>query len=202
MLKISEIVKHLIIVNVLVYFAFTTPVARFLPGLEAYFPLYESFSPYQIITHMFMHSKWGLSHLLFNMFALFVFGPAVEYYVTSKRFLILYFASGLGSLSLHYIMQYVELMNTGYMPASAVVGASGAIMGIAVAFAVLFPNKELYLLFVPIPIKAKYLIGAYVLFDLFSGITGSSAGVANWGHLGGAITGYILTQRWIRRRPS
>ena len=194
---ITDIVKHLIIINVIIFVAVMfSPLGKYVPALEVYWFKDPRFSPYQLVTHMFMHASPG--HLFFNMFALYVFGPLVERYANPNRFLTLYLASGFGAVALHMFIMFLQYQNydvTSFPPA---VGASGAVMGILVAFAVLFPNIRLMLLFPPIPVKAKYLAMAYVAIDLFSGISGYDNGIANWAHLGGALTGFLLTAFWIK----
>jgi len=195
---LSDIVKHLIVVNVIVYLAMISPLGTHLPSFAVHWIQDPRFEPYQVVTHMFVHGS--TMHLFFNMFALYVFGPMVERYATSKRFLALYFAAGFGSVLAHMAIMYYQNAAYGINVFPPAVGASGAIMGILVSFAVLYPNVRLMLLFPPIPIKAKYLAMAYVAIDLFSGVSGYQTGVANWAHLGGAITGFIVTTFWIKAR--
>lgn len=195
---ITDIVKHLIIVNVIVFFAVYSPLGNYLPNFAVHWVKDPRFEPYQIITHMFMHAS--TTHLFFNMFALYVFGPMVERYAGARRFLILYFVAGMGSILAHMAIMVYQYSMHGVQVFPPAVGASGAIMGILVSFAVLYPNVRLMLLFPPIPIKAKYLAMAYVAIDLFSGISGANTGIANWAHLGGAITGFIVTSLWIKVR--
>jgi membrane associated rhomboid family serine protease len=195
---ITDIVKHLIIVNVIVFFAVYSPLGNYLPNFAVHWVKDPRFEPYQVITHMFMHAS--TTHLFFNMFALYVFGPMVERYAGARRFLILYFVAGMGSILAHMAIMVYQYSMHGVQVFPPAVGASGAIMGILVSFAVLYPNVRLMLLFPPIPIKAKYLAMAYVAIDLFSGISGANTGIANWAHLGGAITGFIVTSLWIKVR--
>lgn len=195
---ITDIVKHLIIVNVIVFLAIYSPLGSYLPNFAVHWIKDPRFEPYQIVSHMFIHASG--THLFFNMFALYIFGPMVERYITSKKFLALYFAAGFGSVLLHLVIMFLQYSYYGVQIFPPAVGASGAIMGILVSFAVLFPNVKLMLLIPPIPIKAKYLAMVYVAIDLFSGISGYQTGVANWAHLGGAITGFILTRYWLKNR--
>ena len=185
------IVKNLIIINVLVFVAqmmfdrqyFITPRIGLWP---LGFPL---FKPYQIVTHMFTHGS--ITHIFFNMFSLWLFGRILENVWGGKRFLFFYLVCGLGAAAFHLLIQY--LTGSG----SLTVGASGAIMGVIVAFAYLFPNTELFLLFIPFPIKAKWFAIAYVAIDQFSGIaTAEGDNVAHFAHLGGAVTGFILVLIW------
>lgn len=222
------ITKNLIIINVLVYLAQVTigkqynlterislypvmpaqlkEIVMNSPGLQPYY----GFEPYQIATHMFAHSPQTLFHILFNMFALWMFGRVLENIWGAKRFLFFYLASGVGAAALHLLIQYFrseQLLQAIQTNSPAVqnllgavapaLGASGAIMGILVAFAYLFPNTELFIMFIPIPIKAKWAVIGYVAIDLFFGI-GSFGGdnVAHFAHLGGALTGFILVLIW------
>lgn len=152
------------------------------------------FRPWQIITHMFAHAASGpymFFHILFNMFTLWMFGRILENLWGSKRFLIFYMICGLGAAAAHLVMQH-------FMNAHDVaVGASGAVFGVLVAFALTFPNTELYLMFIPIPIKAKWAILGLIAIDLFGGISQVNGdNVAHFAHLGGAITGFILLKLW------
>lgn len=152
-----------------------------------------AFRPYQIVTHMFLHGGFG--HIFFNMFALFMFGRVLESVLGGKKFFILYFLSGLGAAALQLFIYYLQ-------DAPAImIGASGAIFGILIAFAMMFPNVELMIIFIPIPIKAKYLVPIYAVFELFFGIANFSGdNIAHFAHLGGAIVGFILIKIWKRNQ--
>jgi membrane associated rhomboid family serine protease len=186
------IVKNLIILNVLVFFARTIIIAQARYDINwnmALWPINAlEFKPYQIFTHMFAHG--GLTHILFNMFGLWMFGRILENVWGPKRFLFFYLVCGLGAAAAHLAVQYLQ---AGYGPA---VGASGAIMGIFAAFAYLFPNTELFIMFIPIPVKAKWAVLGFTAIDLFSGITNTSDNIAHFAHLGGALTGFILVLIW------
>jgi membrane associated rhomboid family serine protease len=196
------VVKNLIIINVLVWVAqlIYDRQGYDLSSILALYPLgSEDFKPYQIATHMFAHAAydspvhWNIqfSHILFNMFGLWMFGRVLENVWGPKRFLLFYLICGVGAAAAHLAVQY---FTGGY---SAAVGASGAIMGILAAFAYLFPNTELYLMFIPIPIKAKWAVLGMVLLDLVGGVgqvTGDN--IAHFAHLGGAATGFILVLIW------
>lgn len=191
--------------------------------LAVYYFDSPNFRVWQVVTYMFMHSPGSLTHILFNMFALFSFGPALEYTFGSKRFLNYYLLTGLGALVLQMAVQALEVYQiTGaiaidtttfsssqeniaklasiyYTP---MLGASGAIFGVLIAFGYLFPNAELILIFLPIPIKAKYLIPFYILLELFLGVKQFSGdSVAHFAHLGGALFGFLLIKYWRVRRP-
>jgi membrane associated rhomboid family serine protease len=147
----------------------------------------EEFRPYQLFTHMFTHDDIG--HIFFNMFNLWMFGRVLESVWGSKKFLIFYLVCGVGAAVAHLAFQYFTGGET------FAIGASGAVMGVMVGFAFLFPNTELMFIFFPIPIKAKWIILIMVAFDLFGGI-GATDGIAHWAHLGGAATGFGLVYFW------
>ena len=147
----------------------------------------DNFRPYQLFTHMFTHADFG--HILFNMFNLWMFGRVLESVWGPKKFLTFYLICGVGAAVVHLAVQY---LTGGYAPA---VGASGAVMGVMVAFAYLFPNTEL-MLYLAIPVKAKWIILALIAFDLFAGLGRTGTGIAHWAHLGGAATGFILVYIW------
>jgi len=167
------------------------------------------FHAFQLITHMFSHSPTMFAHIIFNMFVLWMFGRVLENVWGPKRFLIFYIASGLGAALLHLAVQYfrAEQLLQAYLAGEpyqkylgaldGALGASGAIMGLMAAFAYLFPNTELYIMFIPIPVKAKWAVLGLVAIDLFAGV-GSVSGdnTAHFAHLGGAITGFIIVFIW------
>jgi membrane associated rhomboid family serine protease len=174
------------------------------------------FYPHQIFTNMFMHDPGGFTHILFNMFCLYTFGTMLERVWGAKKFFSFYMICGVGAaiimmLSIPFTVgQLVNSLQTssalegtkdelikGYTEIYSCVGASGAIMGVEVAFAYLFPNTELMLMFIPVPIKAKYLIPVLLLIDLFGGfyrIAGDNIG--HFAHLGGALIGFLLVLYW------
>ena len=198
--RLTGVVKNLIIINVIVYFGAivleqTTGIPREIlymwpPNCQQAVPWGAPFQPFQIVTHMFMHGS--LSHILFNMLSLYFLGPLVEYRIGAKKFLLIYLASGFGALALHFLLVYMPLGMQGV----PVVGASGAVYGVLIAFAYLFPDMRLMLLFPPIPIKAKYLALGLIVFGLFAGTSGIQQGVAHWAHLGGALTAFIILVIW------
>lgn len=193
--RFPPVVKNLIIINVLVWITQLSLDSRYQITLRgALWPVNSPlFEPYQVFTTMFLHapSFEMFFHILFNMLMLFMFGRVLENLWGPKRFLFFYLACGVGASALHLLMQY--LMG-GY---SFAIGASGAVMGIMVAFGYLFPNTEMMIIPIPIPIKAKWVVVGYVLLDLFGGF-GKIAGddIAHFAHLGGAITGFIIVLIW------
>jgi len=171
----------------------------------------QQFKPYQIVTHMFSHSPSTFFHILFNMFTLWMFGRVLENVWGGERFLFFYLACGLGAAALHLGMQYFrceELLsffqvnnykaiqdNIGAI--SPALGASGAVMGVMAAFAFLFPNTELYIMFIPVPVKAKWAMLGLAAIDLFGGVTSITGdNIAHFAHLGGAITGFLIVYFW------
>ena len=210
----TPIVLNLIIINVLVFLAQmvisgnqSIDAATDLFALHHYKSSY--FQPYQLVTHMFMHG--GFFHLLFNMFALWMFGSMVERVWGPKKFLIFYFICGLGAaffqmgsyihdfwaidhslLSNEVHEQYQQILRL-----NATVGASGAIMGVLAAFGYLFPNTELIIFPIPIPIKAKWAITGMIALDVFGGVVKVQGdNIAHFAHIGGALIGFLLVLYW------
>ncbi len=191
------ITKNLIIINVLVWIAQIVLDRSYdLTGWLALYPINSPmFRPYQIATHMFAHASYSpqgsiiFYHILFNMFALWMFGKILEGVWGPKRFLVFYQICGVGAALFHLLIQY---FTDSY---GVAVGASGAIMGIFVAFGYLFPNTELFIFFIPIPIKAKWAVMGMAAYDLFGGWSGGD-NVAHFAHIGGALTGFILVVIW------
>lgn len=236
--RVSEIVKHLIIINI-IFFVASIVFGELMYDLFAmHYPKNSDFIIWQPITHMFMHGD--ISHILFNMFGLWMFGTPLEQMWGKKKFIFYYLSAGFGAVLIqtivyHYdvnlvtkllsenglsnadinsffdtgrlntsIIQLVgeERLYSGFQSYKAVmVGASGALYGILVGFAMLFPNVQLMLLFPPIPIKAKVLVPLLILFDLFFGFTSYSVGrIAHFAHIGGAVTGFIMMWYWKKNQ--
>ncbi|MCP3930264.1 MAG: rhomboid family intramembrane serine protease [Bacteroidetes bacterium] len=216
MLRLTDVVKHLLIINVLVYlgtYLFGDPANEDMLNLinevsteksawgryrlAMFFPTSIYFEPYQIITHMFMHGS--PTHLFFNMFALYMFGPPVEANWGQKKFLFYYLFTGFGALALHLIVQYIELQYSGISPYSMnvpMLGASGAVFGLLLAYGMLYPNSTIRLLIPPIPMKAKYFVLIFAGLELFLGLGQFSTGIAHFAHLGGALFGFLLILYW------
>ena len=185
------VVKNLFIANVIVLlaqFVFEQQEIMFLNIYGALWPIQSGlFKIWQLITHMFMHA--GLEHLIFNMIGLWVFGRYLENFWGPKRFLEFYLICGIAAGAAHLAIEDA--------PA---IGASGAVMGILVGFAYLFPNTSMMLLFFPVPIKAKYLALGMVAVDLFGGLSPQPGDrVGHWAHLGGAAAGFLLVLFWNKR---
>lgn len=169
----------------------------------------DKFYPYQIFTHLFAHGS--VMHIFFNMFGLFMFGRILENFWGAKRFLIFYLVCGVGAAACHLAVQYFRseqlllAFNTNNAEAvtkyigaiSPALGASGAIMGIFVAFAYLFPNTELFIMFIPVPVKAKWAVLIMAAMDLFGGFASLKGdNIAHFAHLGGAVAGFIMVYYW------
>ncbi len=195
-MNVTPVVKQLLIINV-IFFIGTVLNENFAINTFALFPFDSpNFHWYQLITHMFMHG--GIAHLAFNMFALYSFGSNLEHFWGGIKFVFFYISCGLGA-AITYSLVNQYLTND---VASYAVGASGAIYGLLVAFGYMFPNAELGIMFIPIPIKAKYFIPGILIIDLFLGLRGQSifgfgsTGIAHFAHIGGAITGFIMMWSW------
>ena len=210
----SPIVFNLLIINILVYLAqiLVKPVTEW--GALHYFKS-SLFYPHQLITNMFLHDPKGLTHLIFNMFTLWMFGTILERFLGSKRFLIFYLICGLGAgiviqlsipFSADQFSKSAEAFANGmsafdnieaYKQQYSAIGASGAIMGVMAAYAYLFPNTEMYIMFIPIHIKAKIVIPLFILIDVFMGVRQIAGdNVGHFAHLGGALVGFLLILFW------
>ena len=215
--NIPPVVKNLLIINLLFFAAKWLFEAQGIP-ITQYLAVFYFDSPFfkiwQPITYMFMHAD--MMHIFFNMFALYSFGQILEAHWGGKRFINFYLITGLGALALQWAVQAFEVYQITGSPvndiatlealgnqtiysiyAGPMVGASGAIFGLLVAFAMLYPNMEMYIMFIPVPVKAKYIIPVYIVIELFLGV-GKFSGdsVAHFAHLGGALIGYILVKLW------
>lgn len=209
MYRVTDVVKHLLIINILLYIGsmLLGEPAQYITEfsdwgrfrLAMFFPTSEFFQPYQIVTHMFMHADVG--HLFFNMFALFMFGPPLESAWGPKRFLSYYLITGFGALLLHLTVSYFEMQNPemARLVNTPMLGASGAVFGLLAGFGMLFPNSRIMLLIPPIPMKAKYFVIIYAVIELFLGVSNFNTGVAHFAHLGGALFGFLLILYWRRR---
>lgn len=245
MYRLTDTVKHLLIINVLMFIgtmAFKES-GLFYDWFALYFPKNPMFEPWQIFTHMFMHGGFG--HIFFNMFALWMFGTVVEQQLGAKKFIFFYISCGLGAALVQlgfYYYQFYDGLSTltqaGFSKAqiidtltsgkymydrrweqiltneqlgqfvgvfnSTMVGASGAIMGVLVAFGMMNPEAKLMLIFLPIPVKAKYFIPAIIGLDLISALTGQSffspSNTAYAAHIGGALTGFLIMWFWKKNQ--
>ncbi|GHT07282.1 hypothetical protein FACS189426_00200 [Bacteroidia bacterium] len=188
--NIPPVTRNILIINVIVWGAcyLLRYSELYLPALLGLYGFSSGeFYLYQLITYMFTHIDFW--HLFFNMFALFMFGTTLENYWGSKRFLIYYMATGIGAGIIQGLISFYSPIPT--------IGASGAVFGILLAFGMIFPNVPLYLMFIPVPIKAKYMVLGYGLLELYFGFASRTGdNVAHFAHLGGMLFGIILILYW------
>ena len=184
MFQSSPLIRNIIIMNVVVFLA-----TNLAPAVEGYVMLWPAasgnFRAYQLFSYMFAHG--GLMHIFFNMLALASFGPILESYWGEKKFLIFYLATGMGA---GVIYMLIDFWVGGGGP---MLGASGAIYGILMAFGMVFPNLEIMLLFPPIPLKAKYMV---FVMGFMTWALDRSGTVAHSAHFGGALVAFILIAYW------
>ncbi len=235
--RITEAIKHLLIINVLFFLATSLYGDQMYEWFSLWFPKNDNFAFWQILSHMFMHG--GLMHIVFNMYGLWAFGSPLERMWGRNKFLFFYFSAGLGAALLHTAANYYffnqgldALVATGipenqiletitggqYFPSwydavgqgtvdsflsafnTPAVGASGAVYGVLVAFAFTYPEAELMLIFLPVPIKAKYFVPLIIAGDLFFGFTNTNTGIAHFAHIGGALIGFIMMWYWKKNQ--
>lgn len=223
--NMTPVVKNLLILNIIFFiatYALGTMGIDLVQWLSAFYPDSPFFRLWQIITYMFMHG--GFFHIFSNMLGLVMIGPLLEYTLGSKRFLTYYFITGIGALLLQYAVQTIEVhqvtgafaidVNTFHpdnindlrklqeIYLAPILGASGAIFGLLIAVFLLYPDIEVYIYFIPIPVKIKYIVPVYVLFELYSGFNPTAGdSVAHFAHIGGALIGFIVIKLWGIRRP-
>ncbi|TWV14193.1 rhomboid family intramembrane serine protease [Bacteroidaceae bacterium HV4-6-C5C] len=212
------VTKNLLIINVLAFLA-TLVAQTYGVDLEHYLGLHfflaSDFNVAQLVTYMFMHG--GFTHLFFNMFAVWMFGRILEQVWGPKKFLFYYLVCGIGAGFIQEAVQFIQYetvlaaydnVNTGsaiipmqdYLNMMTTVGASGSVYGILLGFGMLFPNQQLFIFPLPIPIKAKYFVIGYALIELYSGLANNPGdNVAHFAHLGGMIFGVILIMYWKRK---
>ena len=220
MRSIPEIIKHLLIINVLVFIGSQVVGTLIFDLLALHYPKNDLFGVWQLVTHMFMHGSF--SHILFNMFGLWMFGSPLAQMWGKNKFLFFFLSCGLGAAALQLLVYHLQIQDwLESMVAQGItldqaytyleqgqtlfnvtmVGASGALYGVLVAFAFMFPNAELMLLFLPIPIKAKFFVPLVLLLDLFFGFSSYSMGpIAHFAHVGGALTGFAMMWYWKRNQ--
>ncbi|WP_185871723.1 rhomboid family intramembrane serine protease [Blattabacterium cuenoti] len=220
----SDAVKHLISINILVYTAtFVFSQYRIESILSLYHPLDERFELYQILTHMFVHSKRLFLHIIFNMLALFMFGGQIETLLGIKKFIIIYFLSGIlaalfqiifNTGVLYYFVQTLDfsqakkmlkyfneeqkinLYSSMYSP---MLGASGAVSGIVGAFAKFFPEHKIFILPFPFPIAVRKALIIFIFGSIVSSIFNLTPGVAHFAHIGGILSGYFIVSFFYKK---
>lgn len=231
MRSLPVVTKNLIIINFIIWLAMMVVGRHDDSLIMRYGALHyveaSDFNPLQLFTYMFMHSTVSFTHLLFNMFTLFMFGVVLERLLGPKRFLFYYLSCGVGAAiiqelvwmatlpamiekllatanhtSVDAIGQWLarnpEIMRDNFNYFSTV-GASGAIYGVLLAFGMIFPNRPMYLMFIPVPVKAKWMITGFVVLELLIGLSGARDGVAHFAHLGGMIFGFFMILYWKKK---
>ncbi|HCD50882.1 MAG TPA: DUF1751 domain-containing protein [Balneolaceae bacterium] len=188
-------IKYLLIWNAIFFLATInvfvggyTPLGKFLSDYIVLQPFGHGFMPWQLVTYMFLHASFG--HIFFNLLALWIFGQAIENLWGTRRFLVYYFLTGIGAGLFHLVLN-----------SNPVIGASGAVYGILLAFGMMFPNRYIVMLFPPIPMKAKYFVAMFGALELLNGMGQTNSGIAHFAHLGGLVVGFILIKLWKIKRP-
>jgi membrane associated rhomboid family serine protease len=185
--------RALILVNVGVYLLELLAPNQMLT-LFALWPLHHPlFHPWQLITYAFLHDPSNPAHIFFNMFALFMFGRALEQYWGARRFLIYFLVCALTAALTQLAVQAASGVQ------EETIGASGGVFGVLLAFAWYFPRQRLFVIPIPIPMPAWLLVTLYGFIELFLGVTGRQAGVAHFAHLGGMLGGALCILYWRAR---
>ena len=203
---LPPVTKNIVAINVLVFIATLVNQQFMVANFAMFYPTSPFFRPWQIITHMFMHG--GFWHIFFNMYSLLMFGTVLERSIGSKKFLIFYFVTGLGAVALHTGVEWIEaqifmaneqVMAYHNLLMTPTLGASGAIYGVLIGYAMVYPQSRLTLLFPPVTLTAKWMVIIFAAIELFTGITGTADGVAHFAHLGGMLFGWLLIRMWRRQ---
>ena len=210
---IPPVTRNIIIINFLIWIISELSPDFMYEKFALFYPKSQYFHWWQFVTHMFMHG--GFWHVFFNMFTLYMFGSVLERVWGPKKYLLFYFVTGLGAAALHTGVEWMQclhwehIVNTG-AAADAIaanrsiqalcmtptVGASGAIYGLLLGYAMLFPDSRMTLLFPPITLKAKWFVLIFAVIELLTGVTGFGGGIAHFAHLGGMLFGLILILWW------
>ena len=213
MSNVPTAVKNLIIINALVMVMTALNENFMYEKFALFYPTSPFFHWWQPLTHMFMHG--GFWHLFFNMYTLWIFGSQLERVWGAKKFLLFYFVTGLGAALVHTGVEWLQMQNwlseaaAGSYAAqlsihtlkmTPTVGASGAIYGVLMGYAMLYPDSIMSLVFPPIAMKAKWFVLIFGAIELFTGVTGTGGNIAHFAHLGGLIFGYLLMMYWRKRR--
>ncbi len=210
--SIPPVTRNIIFINILVMIMTSLNGEFMYENFSLFYPTSPFFKPWQIVTHMFMHG--GFWHIFFNMYTLFIFGCVLERMWGPKKFLFYYFVTGLGAALLHTGVQAIEMQV--YMQQAAegstaaisaihalkmtpTVGASGAIYGVLLGYAMLFPDSVLTLIFPPISLKAKWFVMIFAGIELFTGVFGRGGSVAHFAHLGGMLFGWLVIMYWKKK---
>lgn len=210
--NVPPVTKNIILINILVWIMTAIGGDFMYENFSLFYPTSPFFKPWQVITHMFMHG--GFWHLFFNMYTLFIFGCVLERVWGPKKYLLFYFVTGLGAAFLHTGVEWIQakvwlgqiaegsqqaMLSLHQLKMTPTVGASGAIYGVLLGYAMLYPDSILTLIFPPISLKAKWFVLIFGGIELVTGITGTGGGVAHFAHLGGMIFGYLLILYWKKK---
>jgi len=175
---LTRVVKNLLIANILIFILLLFNQISSVESLVLY-PMWSSdFGLHQFFTYMFLHASF--SHVILNMLGLITFGPELEQYFGEKKFLLFYFTCGILGGLLHITFSTLPVL-----------GASAAVWGLMLTYALLYPNRILHIYFL-LPVKAKYIIGTFFLIEVMSAIGNSMDGVSHYGHVGGAVAGALF----------
>ncbi len=206
--NIPVVTRNLLYVNIIMFVATLINREFMIETFSMAFPLATDFRWWQPVTHMFMHANFA--HIFFNMYSLVIFGMVVERALGTKKFIIFYLITGFGAVLLHTGVEFLQVqalikeypgvdLQTIYNSIPGVLGASGAVYGVLVGFAMLYPQARLTLIFPPITLDAKWWVIIFIGIELVTGITGTEMGVAHFAHLGGALFGFLLIRWWQRK---
>ena len=205
-------VKNLIIINVLVMVMTSLNENFMYEKFALFYPTSPFFHWWQPLTHMFMHG--GFWHLFFNMYTLYIFGSVLERVWGTKKFLIFYFVTGFGAALVHTGVEWLQMQywmdkaaegsaaamtSIHALKVTPTVGASGAIYGLLMGYAMLYPDSVMTLIFPPVSLKAKWFVLIFAAIELLTGVTGTGGGIAHFAHLGGLIFGFLLIMYWKKK---
>jgi len=211
MANVPTAIKNIIIINVLVMIMTMLNEDFMYETFSLFYPTSPFFHWWQPVTHMFMHG--GFWHLFFNMYTLYIFGSVLERVWGTRKFLVFYFVTGLGAALIHTGVEWIQmqswlgqaaegsaaaLSSIHALKMTPTVGASGAIYGVLMGYAMLYPDSVLTLIFPPVSMKAKWFVLIFAAIELLTGVTGTGGGIAHFAHLGGLIFGYLLILYWKR----
>ena len=211
MANVPTAIKNIIIINVLVMVMTMLNEDFMYKTFSLFYPTSPFFHWWQPVTHMFMHG--GFWHLFFNMYTLYIFGSVLERVWGTRKFLVFYFVTGLGAALIHTGVEWIQmqswlgqaaegsaaaLSSIHALKMTPTVGASGAIYGVLMGYAMLYPDSVLTLIFPPVSMKAKWFVLIFAAIELLTGVTGTGGGIAHFAHLGGLIFGYLLILYWKR----
>ena len=204
--NMPPVTRNIILINIVMFVATCINENFMVSTFAMFYPGSPFFHIWQPVTYLFMHG--GFWHLFFNMFCLWMFGSALERTIGSRKYLTFFFVTGLGAILIHTGVEYLQMKalasaTKGVLTAGQLnilrtptVGASGALYGIQIGYAMLYPNDVWTLIFPPISLKAKWFVLFFVVFELFTGVTGTADGIAHFAHLGGMLFGFLLILYW------